>query len=520
MKKFLSALLTFILIFVLAVPAFASQDSEHPTIYITGAQTNDLLDAEGNTIYPQPEVDAGAIIKEALVPCFKELAVGLLTDDYQKYAEEFHSAFMQIYGGLALDENGEASDGSRPRHTIYNVDIPKKNSNYQEWDYRFWYDWRISPITVAEELKIYIDMVKEATGESKVNLMGRCYGANVIQAYITLYPEHAVESIDDIAYLASSVDGIDMLGAIFAGDLELESQAITNFVNYFMEDGQVIQDEVTYAFTLALVEFLNTTTLLGITGDSLELLVERLQSDLIPMILKDYFGSMPAYWAMVPAEKYLKARSFVFAGCEDTYAGLIEKNNRYYYEVQLKVKETLLALDEAGIDFYIFSKYNFPDYPIYEGATALSDGNTTVYRQSFGATCADYNEVLSDKYISSLDDTKYLSPDLKIDASTCLFPETSYFIKDLHHEPFPPSFSTLAMRMMNEDVTVSGGQYAQYLLYIGWDNPMVPVEGIDEDGTKDEAPRFLTFIRFFTALFNFITKLLKGDFDFGFNLDL
>ena len=141
MKKFLSALLTFILIFVLAVPAFASQDSEHPTIYITGAQTNDLLDAEGNTIYPQPEVDAGAINKEALVPCFKELAVGLLTDDYQKYAEEFHSAFMQIYGGLALDENGEASDGSRPRHTIYNVDIPKKNSNYQEWDYRFWYDW-------------------------------------------------------------------------------------------------------------------------------------------------------------------------------------------------------------------------------------------------------------------------------------------------------------------------------------------------------------------------------------------
>ena len=520
MKKVMSIILSFVLCLSLALPAFAGSYDEKPTIYVTGAQTNDLYSADGVRIYPRENENGAEAIKNALIPCLEKLMIGLITDDYKAYAEEFHAAFMEFYGDLALDENGEPGDGSHPQYTIYNCGTPRKDHGYGEFDYRFWYDWRISPLTAAEDLKIYIDMVKEATGESKVNLMGRCYGANVIQAYLTLYTDHALESVDDVAYLASSIEGIDMLGSIFAGELVFEDQAVTNFANFFLNNENVIQDEVTYAFVVSFLEVFQKTEMLGITGHSLELLIDRLESDLIPMILKDSFGSMPAYWAMVPEEKYEKAREFIFEGEEEKYAGLIDKIDTYYYDVQLRTKDTLLALDKAGIDFYIVSKYNFPDYPLYEGATALSDGNTRVTEQSFGAVCADYGEVLSEKYVNALEDTKYLSPDHKIDASTCLFPETSYFIKDLHHDLVPPSMNYFVMDLMNYEATVSGGEYAQYLDYVGWNDPLVPVEGLDEDATKEETPEAITFIRFFTALMNFITKLLKGDFNFGFNLEL
>lgn len=517
MKKTISILLTLILMFSMAVPAFAADYDEKPTIYVTGAQTNDLYAADGTRIYPQ-DTDEMAILKEAIVPCVKKLIPGLLTGDYEEYAQEFYNYFMEAYGTIGLDKNGEASNGSHPQYTIYNCGVPKKTSGYGEWDYRFWYDWRISPITAAEELKIYVDMVKEATGESKVNLMGRCYGANVIQAYITLYPEHALANVDDIAYLSSSIDGIDMLGSVFTGDFEFEDQAIENFLDFFVNNEGLIEDAEMSLFILTFVEMFNEIKMLGLTGDAVEALIDQLKYDLIPLILKDSFGSMPAYWSMVPADQYEKARAFVFDGCEDTYAGLIEKIDNYYYNVQVKTEDTLLSLSEQGIDFYIVSKYNFPDYPLFKGATAQSDGNTVVTRQSFGATTADYGEVLSDKYINSLEDTKYLSPDHKIDASTCLFPETSYFVKDLHHDSFPYSINIFAMNLMNHEATVSGGEYSQYLNYVGWYDPMVPVEGLDEDGTKAEEPKQMIFIRFFTVLLNFITKILKGEFEFSLDL--
>ncbi|MBQ7006240.1 MAG: hypothetical protein IJN59_00260, partial [Oscillospiraceae bacterium] len=51
MKKLISVVLAFVLLFSCMLPAFA-EDTEHPTIYITGAQTNQLVDANGNQIYP------------------------------------------------------------------------------------------------------------------------------------------------------------------------------------------------------------------------------------------------------------------------------------------------------------------------------------------------------------------------------------------------------------------------------------------------------------------------------------
>ena len=510
MKRFISVLLAAVMIFSMCIPSFAAGYDEHPTIYVTGARVNHIYAADGSLLFPN-DVDGGQVLKDALKPCLEKLAKGVITNDYDEWAQEFHDALVKVFGGLNLDKNGEASDGSYPEHP-YNYSLPVKTSGYGGYDYRLWYDWRLSPLDTAEYLKMYVEEVKGVTGESKVNIIGRCYGANVVQAYLALYPEHAVEHVDDVAYLSSSVEGIDGIGAFFSGRIELDDQAVTNFVNYFMENDDIIEDETTRSFITATVELLNYTKVLGLTGEALELFIQKVKKDVIPLALLDTFGGWPSYWSMVPVEYYEDAKALIFEGIEDEYAGFIQKCDDYRNKVQLKTIETLESLSEQGIDFYMISKYNFPEMPVYKNAVNLSDGITSVKRQSFGATCAEHDGVLSESYIKSLKDTKYLSPDRMIDASTCLFPETSYFVKDMYHDTFPAAINNLAIEVMNHDATVSGGEYAQYARFDG-SNELKAVEPFHEEAVNEEEPFFKVFIRFFKAFIEFIKKFIDSNND-------
>ncbi len=510
MKKIVSALLVFVLLFTLIHPVFAAEDSEHPTIYITGAQTNGLVNADGSQLYPlADDLDAIEIIKEALAPCLKKLVKGMLTNDYKEYAEEFYNVFVPIFDDMALDVNGEVSDGSHPEETIYTCNIPRKTSNYNEYDYQFRYDWRISPLIAADELKIYIDMVLEATGETKVNLLGRCYGANVVAAYLSKYKDHAEKTVDDVAYLTSSILGLDMLTALFTGNIKLEGDAIDNFLNFFMNEKNIIEDMELNLFLVTALELFREIKTLDLTGAALELLIKRIKTDLIPPLLRDTYGSMPSYWSMVTPESYEAARDFIFAGCQDTYKKLIEKTDAFHYNVQMHAEENMLAFKEKGIDFYIIAKYNFPDYPIYEGAACLGDGNTSCVRQAFGGEYADYGTVFSQKYIDSLEDKTYLSPDLKINSADCLFPEYTWFVKNMYHDTFPYPINRLALDIMNNDATVSDGRYPSVQEFTG--DGLVPVEGTDEDAVPENKNVFRMFIDFFRSLIKVLKKLFNGE---------
>ncbi len=509
MKKIISLMLAAVLMLSMAAPAFAA-DTEHPTIYITGAQTNTLFSADGNQIYPiVDDIDAMDVVAKEIGPCLKLLAKGLVTGDYKEYAQQLHDIIVPFYGTIALDKNGEVSDGSHPQYTIENCGVTKKTSNYGPWDYQFWYDWRISPMVAADQLKSYIDMVLDATGEEQVNITGRCYGANVIAAYLAKHEEHAVKYVDDVSYLASSVLGIDLLGAAFSGDILLEGESMNNFINYFMQSENLFEDETLNVFILTLVVLMNEIRMLDLGGALLTKVVDTVKTDVIPSIVRDTFASMPSYWSMVPPEYYERAIDFVYAGCKDEYAGLISKTDDWYYNVQLGVEEDMKALQEKGIGFHIFVKYNFPDYPIYEGSQCQGDGTTSAVRQAFGGEYAPYGEVFSEEYISSLADKTYLSPDLKVNAASCLFPENTWFIKNLHHDKFPNVINNFAMDVMNNNVCVSDGVYPEFCEYV--DGELFAIEGTDSDAETENKGFFRALIDFFKAFFALIANVFKGE---------
>lgn len=511
MKKFISALLCLILMLSLAVPAFA-QSEEYPTIYVTGAQTNNLYSAEGELIYPT-SVDLMEQVKKALVPCVKELALGYLRDDYSDYADTLYEYLLPVYEKTLLDKNGEASDGSRPEYHSSTVEVSKKTQGYGMWDYRFWYDWRLSPIVTAEELKDYIDRVTEATGKDKVQLVGRCYGANVIQAYITLYKEHAVENVSDVAYYASSVEGIDFMSALFSGEVVLEAQAIANFLNSYSDYNDLIANEDVSVFVFALVELFNQCKVLGLSTEAIQLLFDTLKDDLLPKLLPAVIGTWPSYWSMITPELYTKSVDYMFGENKAEYSEFIKKTDKFHYDVQLVAKETIIELQNKGINFYIFTKYGFADMPLYEGATIAGDSYTSVPRQSFGAEAANFGEVFSEDYLSSLENKTYLSPDLKINAATALLPERSWFIRNLHHNEFA-ALHDMTLEMMRYDYTVDNEKYPQFMNYEGGLD-FSAIEGTDEDYSKPKSSPLQALMKFITAFLNLVSKLLKGEISLG-----
>lgn len=188
---------------------------------------------------------------------------------------------------------------------------------------------------------------------------------------------------------------------------------------------------------------------------------------------------------------------------------MISKIREYYNTVQVNHTATLKEMMGKGVRYNVFVKYNFPEYPIYEGSAIQSDGDTPVPGQSFGATAANYGDVLSDDYIASIskENLKYLSPDHKIDASTGLLPENTWYIKNLHHN-YWAAIEGIFLDIMNNDYNVSDQDvYPQFMDNY---NNMAEVTP-DEDYDKPEDNALVSLMRFLTSLFNFISKLLKGE---------
>lgn len=519
-KKALSLILCLLMTLSIAAPAAVAAD-DVPVIYVEGfgggLYKSDSVRSAETAIYPTG-ADVGAIIEEALEPCLTELANGLITDNYDKYCDELYNAVAPIYEDLILDKNGKASDGSGDGYNPRTDSLRLTGYSPELKAYQFRYDWRLSPLDIADDLQIYIDRVKAHTQKSKVALVGRCLGGNMISAYLAKYKDHAAESVDSVVMYVASSKGIDFLSALFAGEIVLDADNVDRFADFLLKNEDLLGDDDLTALVTSFVSFINEAYVLGVGTDALQYIVDEVKDDLVPRLVRACYGSFPSYWAMVTPEMYEQARDFIFKGVEDEYKGMIDLLNDYHNTVQVPMNSTMEELKERGMNFCIIAKYNIPAYPLYESADEQTDNFTSTEDLSFGATVAKFDKVLSDDYIGTLVDTKYLSPDHKIDASTCLFPDTTWFIKNSVHEEFPDCTDALIYKFINSNGTMditTDEKYPQYMQYDAATQTLSAVESLDPEvpdkGSNEN--RFVVFIRFFTAIVNFFRRLFSGDFE-------
>lgn len=509
MKKVVSIILSFTLI-VLAtfgaapVTSAASSGGDVPIIHISGYGSYLVRvnpDGTKTKIYPF-EISDSFIEEKAdiLLPVF---AKAFFTQQWDEFSSTLVDILVPIFEPIALNNDGEVDDNSRSdwtwsRKTLRN----KKNAEgkYDATAYKFYYDWRLSPLEIADSLHKYIEDILYVTGEEEVVLYGRCLGSNVVAAYMQKYNG---EHVQEVIHYASSAYGATQCSKAFTGEFHLHSDG-TERLAYDFDLGL---GETYSELIKSLVTLMNKTYSLDITCWAVNNVVEDIYLDIFPEILINSFATFPSYWSMVSIEDYDRAKETVFYGSDiNDYSGLMEKVEDYRNNVQLKLGDISADHVQRGIEYSNIVKYGIQLLPFTENSDELADRTVTVRESSFGATTALVCDRFSDEYIekATLDGSiDYISPDKQIDASTCFSPDSTWFIKNLEHNNFPDCVSELVYEIVNnEDYTVnSSEEYPQYLVYESESSTISPMT---EENCHTEEYLNVTF---FDALINFFKHL-------------
>ena len=544
MKKIISVLLTVLMIFSMAVPAFAAEKfdpessrSQIPVIRILG-DGEPLYDADGNKIFhlrtdftdiggDEEEDDNSNLVQSLANVLLPFLINGLLNDDWDPYFENLQKEIGELTGDAKLDGNGNPVPGtgiSKERQEFLNYasthDKKGKKGYYGLYDYHFWYDWRLDPIESAAKLNDYIKAVKNITGAEKVGINASCLGTIVTTAYVSQY---GVDDIQGIGYTGSLAFGAEFLSEAISGKFDINSGSLN----------RVLMDSA-YLGLFNFNDFVDATVDLVVAAGVVDFLEADIRKNIYDKLVYGVTSALalstiftyPSYWAAVSKEDYAQAMLHVFGpeGSEKRkeYAGLITKIETYNTEVRAKLPAILSSIKDGGANFGAIAKYGFQILPICESYDAVSDQFVSVNHASFGATTSTIYDTLSDDHIAARvaeNKGKYISPDKQIDASTCIFPNYTWFVKNSSHSEYTEYEKKILYDVATADrqLTVDDFEWSQFMVYDYDTDTMAKMtednchtEQWEADkGADDRTDEPKTLIKFLTALLNWIAQLFK-----------
>jgi hypothetical protein len=562
MKKIISVLLAILMIFTCTIPAFASTGVEHlPIIVLVGDGTQIYMpdetaeNGEKNVwgdLFANMSGDGKVTeaVANILLPFLTE---GLLFDKWDNYYDAFYEEIAPIFDPLRMDSEGNPRYGTglgkedlQSNATSCKQNPYLWNGSYGTGDYVYRYDWRRDPLEVAEELHLYILEVMKTTGKTRVNLAANCLGGSYVLAYLSKYGTDG--HIKNVFFNATVGNGTDLLTDAYCGDIVLDDAALQRFLHQNVEkDGESV------AGLLKTTPFINELILtsydllaqthvvetLGLTFDSL---YQKIYAGLVPKLAIAIFATMPGYWSVVTPERYEEAKNFVFGkeGDEmyEEYKGLVAKLDKYYETVSSKKVEIIENCQEAGVHFGASAKYGYQMYPFVKSQSELGDQLVDLEHASFGATVApNVYATLSDEHIQAAikgGTDKYISPDNMVDASTSLFKDSLWIMKNVSHSNTSFDYPLIATFCRNTEFTInSDSRYPQYHILLPDTMEKDPETGALDNSTGkvvpmttencnltiwDEMPeeskeeptvvsRIMSFFRWLTAMIKFILHI-------------
>ena len=472
LKKSVAVLLAALLLLSAgAVTALASSRirTTLPTVYVIG-QGTPIYNAEGEQIGPVTEPEG--YLSDALSACIRPFLKSIVSGDeadVAAYRELLMEWVTPLYEEIKLDNNGDPQEGQYIESSFNKSYYNYNRNGYLVDEYRFSYDWRLDPYENAEILNNYIENVKRVTGYSKVNVVGRCEGSSIVMAYLAKYGHGSVAKL---FFLMPAYNGLTLVSQMFSGHIKFDSYAVSKWLDapdaaqLVMPEGELIE------FFTSVVDMSAAMYGMDVTNSVIMPIYEKVLKDVLPDILLASYATMPGMWSMVSDRDYEDAMAYMFGGHEEEYAGLIAKIEYYRETVKYKTEEIFAACEADGIEIGNITKYGYPAGPIFEESRMLSDGGSTVLDVSFGAATANIDETLSDKYINRRTAEgfgKYISADKLVDASTCRFPDTTWFVGNLSH-PYTPDWAddVMATFFQTNGMTVDTfSALPQFNVYIG-----------------------------------------------------
>ncbi len=561
MKKTVSIFLTVFMLFELLVPsmgAVAAGEEKHeknPIIFIAGSSV-DICNADGKVISTGFEVltddDEGDMTKEKIIESAVNIILpfvieGLPQNKWDNYGKALYEELAPIWDETQLDGNGNPKYGTG----VSKAEIEKwdkkaatvntgADGTFNCRDYDFRYDWRLSPYDHVDRLHEYIKTILKTTGCDQVSLVGRCIGGNVITAYLDVYGSEGL--VKKVFYDEVMSNGSAVFNDCFSGRIKFSdkhAQAYLIQAEHFGKNNVGVELSSVNEILLEVIDrTLDLITQIGVTDsilDGVEDLYDKLYTAFMPaMLLATGMGTWANYWVSVYEEDFDRALDLIFGkeGSEsrESFAGLIEKIEEIRKGIVSARPEIYNKFtEEYGVEIGIMAAYGLANAPIIEHYDENGDTLVGVTDASFGATSSGLFTKLSKSYIDeriSLGYADYISPDEKVDASTCMFPETTWFIKNKHHD-YWSSVSYLAeyftqysnvttsknergiSRFLVHDKS-SRGEIANMTTENMADGPWLGV--VEQEPTKESM--LASLMRWLTAFFEFFAKLFKGEISF------
>ncbi len=474
-KRLLSLLLVCcVLAGVLSLTAQGAYDGA-PLIVISGFGTVPLY---LNADTPEAErvfvPSAGRIVKNVvqLVPPLLRLR---RDGDYDSFADKMNPLVQNVFEQSALDAAGNPIENVTvrkfPQTADHYMDFfdnrPKDEQAFVRGaidalggrnTYFFSYDWRLDPLDHAVELRDYIRTVLKETGKRKVVLAACSMGGTVATAYLSRYGAKDVQTLimDNTAF-----QGITMVGEMFCKEYAVDKEMTVEYALQFTELPEEIKDFIRKAAARSRA----ANRLVDFAGELLDKTKDKTSEE----VLYPLFAYMPGMWAFVKAGDYERAKKIALD--PDLNRELIAKIDAYHYGVQAKAKTLLQKASKQGCRIAILANYGKYAIPLTKSMRVCDDYLIDTALASGGAVCADVQTTLPEGYVQKRDrGHNHISPDRVIDASTCMFPEWTWFVRDMGHLDYPYGsegidFLMWLVRMEKQYTIRTDARYPQFMKY-------------------------------------------------------
>ncbi len=472
MKKIVSILLVFALVFSISVPVFAAEKdtSEEchnlPVIVVRGMDFGGLyVDYGTENQKPAVNADVGNIIKGVL----KILASGILNFSFDAAIDGVKELATDIFVNFSMDKNGDS---------LYNVGVPQypeSADNYKNLcdgtdfeygivrtcieafgeghTYYINYDWRLDPFVVADDINAAVEAAIENTGHDKVNIVCCSMGGIMTLAYLN---EYGYEKVNRCLFMSSTFCGAQVASDLLCGKVDIEAENLYKFIKNAVGDNKLL------AFLIDTLNFIKVFDGLTVITD---FILENYKDEIFADVINPVFGRMLTLWGLAQPEDYEAAINYMFGGRTAENAAFLKRADALQNMMSGR-NELLNEMLKNGVEIAVVAHYDTPLIPVYENCNFNGDGTLETYQMSGYATVAPYGKTLGNDYTPKNPD--YLSPDSVVDLSTAILPEYTYMIKGAPH--------------------VSGSYGTDYADFLVW---LLSYDGEFYAGSSEKYPQFM-----------------------------
>ena len=488
-KVILALVLSVVMILTMTAPAMAAVDESVvcPEIYVPGFYSTALYadKDDTDTLLSIPDKDTIIkAVKDEIVPAFIVYAAN-------KDAYKLGSAISDVTNSM-LEDWFNNSDGTAKDNSGANFVYPAAENIKNNSKIRFAYDWRCDPIESAAELNDFINYVLDCTDKDKVALSCHSLGAVVVLTYISIYGS---DKIMGIAFDSPAIEGLTSVGELFSGRTDFEAEGIAALLKMII--GTTEYEEL----LSSIIDIFSMAGINGSISDFLDNAYDEVGAVFFTETLVPLFGCWPSVWTMIPDEYIEAVMADIFANefAGSEYDAIKTKIQNYNTLVRADKIKTLTDFDAAG-RVAVVSRYGYNAVPMTSQWSMLSDTVIETKNSSFGATTAKIGEYFTDEELAGKD-MKYISPDKTVDASTCIFKEKTWFIKNAVHTDSSIASGILSLLLFaSEESTCDNSELSRFMIYDKENGTITTDESVPE---KAEKPTMLS------RIFNFIKALIN-----------